>query len=160
MLFVVQPGMLLVTSVTMVFCWLAFSLSTRTPSSFCTELFLRNSAPSVYWSVWGSCSALPELCISLFLFLSVQCHTVSMFTSSNFTSSLNLLRVHFAPLSRFLMKRLNNIGLLIDPWGTPPVSCLPLHFVLLITTPWAWLISHIQSTSLSIYQACTMSPFL
>lgn len=66
----------------------------------------------------------------------------------------------FAPLSKFLMKRLNNIGFPMDPWGTPPVRCLQLHFVLLITTPWAWLFSHIQSTSLSIYQTHGMSPCL
>lgn len=80
--------------------------------------------------------------------------------------SLNLLRVHFSLLSRFLMKRLNNTGLRIKqhvppyPWGTPPVRCLQLHFVLWITSPWAWLFSNTESSSLSIYQTHTMSPCL
>lgn len=72
--------MLLVTSVTMVYCWLAFNLSTRITNSFSMELFLRNSACTC---AWGYCSALAELCISLFIFLSVQFYPLLVFASSN-----------------------------------------------------------------------------
>lgn len=59
-------------------------------------------------------------------------------TPSSFVLSMNLLKVHFVPSYKSLMRLLDSTGPSVDSWDTPPVACLQLDFVPLFTTLSVW----------------------
>lgn len=121
-------------------------ISTRTPEPFSGKLHCNLSGPSTYW------------CLGYFFpFAFVELHEIPRWPvlqpvkvhlngstpiwcndhSSQFCIIGKLCEMHSVPSSRSLMKLLNSIGPIVDPWEAPVVTGLCLDFVLLITNLWA-----------------------
>lgn len=129
----IQPKIPLTFFLTRTHCWLRYSMvSTRTSRSSPVKLLSSWAAPSTYldahfpdagfntssyWTSWDSCQ--PSLSRSLTV--AAQLSGISA-TISSILSSANLLRVHSAPSSKWLMKMVNRTRRNIGPWGTPLTS--------------------------------------
>lgn len=153
-----QPRMPFALFATEVPCWLIPSLlfvRTRGPS---LQITFPASWPQSCKGAWGYSHLAAEHCIS-FAKQIVQAILVDLFLQPvefpwkvekppgllaappSFVSSVDMLRVHFLPLFRLLIKRQNSIGPIIDPWSTFLVTSFQMGFVLLVITLWAWQLS-------------------
>lgn len=129
-------------------------LSTRTPRSFPARLLSSQADPSMCWCLGLYLPRCRNLQISLLFFMSYQStHFCSLSrslwmgalaSSISATPSLVSSQTCWGCISTRLSRALmNRTGPSTDPWLALLVTGLDLDFLPLITTLWAWPLSHI-----------------